>query len=312
MHKIAIIDLGTNIFYLRILGIDAHGQVQFIDEESRFVRLAEAGLEKIGPAPFARGLATLHDFAQLLALHQPDQTIAIGTAALRTASNGGEFLAAVAQNTGLQVTRISGAREAQLIYRAVKGVIPNNACTQLIMDIGGGSVEFVIAQGGQVRWAQSFLVGLAVMYPRFHQGDAMTPVEQDQLRVFLEQTLGPLREVLATHRIDQLIGTMGTFEVVEQMLGVPKGGPQFSYLPLVEFAELCQRLVGSTAAERVADPALEGPRSQLIVVGLVLIRTIVQWARPATMVVTSVDLKDGLLAEILEAWQTGRTYQIES
>ncbi|NJK83906.1 MAG: hypothetical protein HC912_08960 [Saprospiraceae bacterium] len=154
MNRYAVIDLGTNTFHLLIVEQNR----QKLYQERQFVKLAENGIEHISAAPFQRGIETMLHFHRVLKKFDVQQVQAFGTAALRTAHNGSAFIEEVEEATGIEIQLISGEREAALIQKGVAQAIPATDAHSLIMDIGGGSVEFILANQHEVFWAQSFLL----------------------------------------------------------------------------------------------------------------------------------------------------------
>ena len=164
MKKYGVIDLGTNTFHLLIIETDDTDAFREIYREQHFVKLAEDGIGTIGAAPYARALKVMQDFEEVLDKQQVSGLCAFGTAALRTARNGQAFIEEVKTLTGIEVELITGDREAELIHKGVLQAVPFSSECWLIMDIGGGSVEFIIADKNEMYWAQSFPIGVAVLF----------------------------------------------------------------------------------------------------------------------------------------------------
>ncbi|MEN0005954.1 MAG: hypothetical protein AAF798_17520, partial [Bacteroidota bacterium] len=118
-QRFAVIDLGTNTFHLLITEALPAGGFSEVYRERKFTQLAEEGIETIGAAALQRGLKALQHFKQQLTAHQVEQVRAFGTAALRTASNGPDFIRQVAEEIGIDIQLISGTEEARLIHLGV-------------------------------------------------------------------------------------------------------------------------------------------------------------------------------------------------
>ncbi len=143
--RYAVIDLGTNTFHLLIAEKQKNHRFKELHRQRFFVKLAEEGIETIGAEPVKRGMQALKVFREIIDELKIKKIKAIGTAALRTASNGQQFLGAVKESFSLKVELIDGGREAELIYKGVVQAVPFQDQNYLLMDIGGGSVEFIIA-----------------------------------------------------------------------------------------------------------------------------------------------------------------------
>lgn len=298
---LAIIDLGTNIFHLRIVQVLPNGSFEDIFRKSRFVKLASDGIGTIGPSPFQRGIECLEEYAQILAEHQVNKTRAIGTAALRTASNGSAFIQAVKEKTGLDITLIDGDQEAHYIHKGVELAVPFGADKKLIMDIGGGSVEFIIADLDRVYWAQSFPIGMAVTYVGFHHNDPISDPEIKAIHAFFDQHLTPLVLALGVHEISDLVGTKGTFDILVAQFSREKLGPHCAVLSIAALPELPDfftRVIHSTKAERLLMPEIPDDRIDMIVVGMILIRYVLNLSKVPRLLVSDYDVKEGVLAEM--------------
>ena len=166
MAKFGVIDLGTNTFHLLIAEVDQNS-IKEIYRERIFVKLAEKGIHKIGDAAFERATNAIAKFKIILDQHHVDKVRAIGTAGLRTASNSQSFIQLIKNKYNLDIAVISGDEEAHLIHKGVMNAIGSLRTTSLIMDIGGGSVEFIICDNEKIYWAQSFKIGVAVLFNQF-------------------------------------------------------------------------------------------------------------------------------------------------
>ena len=160
--KLAIIDLGTNTCNLLIAEITGKGYT-LIHQSKVGVKLGKGGIHKntLTPEAFDRATAALLTHKQTIARYSPDKVLTLATSAVRDAANQAEFTRHLLAETGLTLETISGEREAQLIFEGVQlalGELPNHS---LIMDIGGGSNEFIEPQNNEVFWKASFPLGMA-------------------------------------------------------------------------------------------------------------------------------------------------------
>ncbi|MEL6866002.1 MAG: exopolyphosphatase [Bacteroidota bacterium] len=302
MRRLGVIDLGTNTFHLLIVETKTGGTFEEIYRQRIFIKLAENGIDRIGQAPFQRGLKALHTYQQVLEEYQVDEVKAFGTAALRTASNGREFIKEVKEKTGLTVQLIQGSEEAEYIYKGVVQAVPFDQGKGLIMDIGGGSVEFIIADQKQFYWAQSFPIGVAVLYNRFHQNDPIHPTEIEAMEVFLGQELRPLFDQLQHHDIHQLIGASGTFDVVQDLLA-DKSTPLFSQVSVAEFYPFYDQMLKSSLQERLDHPNIPDTRADMIIVALILIHFMLTRANIQTILTSAYAMKEGMLYDMIQESQ---------
>ena len=144
LNRYAIIDLGTNTFHLLVAEQQLDNSFKELYRKRYFVKLAEEGIETIGQASLQRGLVALQHFRQVIDELQVKKVKAIGTAALRTATNGPAFVQQVKEDFAISIELITGSQEAAYIHQGVAMAVPFQEENYLLMDIGGGSVEFII------------------------------------------------------------------------------------------------------------------------------------------------------------------------
>ncbi len=298
--RCAVLDLGTNTFNLLIVEKDKSGHWQPLVRHRIFVRLAEEGMRKIGDVAFKRGLSALKVFRTQLdaAGVAPRQIKALGTAALRTASNGREFLQKANDLHSIKAETVTGEQEAMLIYKGVRRAVPFPEGRVLIMDIGGGSVEFIIADRQQVFWRGSFEVGVAVLFQNFHRSDPIAPTEVLEIEDFLDIALKKLWAALRDWPVQTLIGAAGAFDVIDNFLLNPATKPPlYGWVRTPEFTKFAEKLLASTLAERREMPQLLPERMEFIAVALVLIRVIVERAGIGEIYTSEYSMKEGMLEE---------------
>lgn len=302
--RYAVIDLGTNTFHLLIAEAGENGTpLEEVYRSRHFIKLAENGIETLSAAALDRGMKALLFFRQQLDQYgvPDDQVVALGTAALRTATNGPGFRAEVLTRTRIDIQIISGDQEAQLIARGALLAIPAPSEKVLIMDIGGGSVEFIIADEQQVYWAQSFPVGVAVLYHKFRHSEPITREETESVRAFLTVQLQPLLAALHTFPSVHLIGAAGTFDVVANHLGIDsRSDATHSAIDLHKFDSFFKTILATNQQERYDMPEIPDDRVDMIVVALILIDLVLQMVNIKKLTVSYYAMKEGKMAELMQ------------
>lgn len=299
MSRYGVIDLGTNTFHLLIVEKSNSQPFKELYRKRQFVKLAEEGIETIGQAAYERGLKTLRAYKVILDEMQVTQLQVMGTAALRTASNGSAFVQQIKTETGIDIELIDGAREAALIHKGVIQAVPFEAKNYLIMDIGGGSVEFIIANAKKVIWAQSFPIGAAVLYKKFHQKDPISNLEKERLQQYLEEVTAPLFPVLKNHPVETLVGASGTFDILEDALNEQKSHPLHGSIPMDLYRVFSEKVIATSCEERQAMADVPDNRADMIVVALLLIDFVVQIAHIQQIIASSYAMKEGIIAEMI-------------
>ncbi|MEO1436699.1 MAG: hypothetical protein AAFV80_14260 [Bacteroidota bacterium] len=293
--RLAVIDLGTNTFHMLIVEVFPDFSFREIYRDPEYVYLAEEGIDTIGEAPFQRGLATLTRFKQQLDKHQVKATRVFGTEALRKASNGPLFRKLVKQQTGIDIELITGLEEARLIAQGTRMAVPPFEETILTMDIGGGSVEFILMNQDEVLWKQSFPIGISVLYRQFQQTE---PISAAQIQIIFEHlntVLKPLTEELKKHEVNILAGASGAFEIVQAALNIPQQKPDYAEIDRDSFLEFTRPMYRLDLDERKAHPLIPTSRAQLFVVALLLNDWSLQATGAQRIWMSKYAMKEGML-----------------
>jgi exopolyphosphatase/guanosine-5'-triphosphate,3'-diphosphate pyrophosphatase len=218
LKKIAIIDLGTNTFNLLIGIIDATKYTIIYSSELP-VMLGKGGIQNniLTEDGINRALAVLEKFNTTIQENAVNEIQAFATSAIRNASNGKKFNAVVFEKFNIEIKTIDGAKEAELIYLGAKQALQNIDKNFLVMDIGGGSVEFIIGNKNQYLWKQSFEIGALRLANKFQSSDPMSKHEMEELKTYSKDFLKDLQLALKKYPVAVLAGTSGPFESILQM-----------------------------------------------------------------------------------------------
>ena len=304
MSSLAFLDLGTNTFQLLIVKIIDNAPV-LVFEESIAVKLGEGGIEKgyISKPAFDRGLSALKQFKRSIDLYQVKPIRAAATSALRTAGNGAEFLEKIRCETGIIPEIITGDREAELIYQGVRAAINMTDEKCLILDIGGGSVEFIICNKVEVFWKRSYDIGAARLMEQFHHSDPISEADINNLNKYLETTLSLLKTQIEIHKPELLIGSSGAFEsfaaLIDSRFKVSFENPEIK-IELNDFAEVSELILKSSHKERSGNPAIIPVRVDMIVMATLLTKYVLNQFALKTLKLSTYSLKEGLLFEHLQ------------
>ena len=323
--KQAVIDLGTNTFHLMIV---EHTPAERPDQprktlfrESRPAKIGKGGINqnRITPEAIDRALSVLAYFRTILDQYQIDPAAVqvFGTSAIRVANNQAEFLERVLETTGLRVQVISGDQEAAYIYAGVRasGAMNLKPAPQseppvsLIMDIGGGSVEFIVGTPERIFWKQSFEIGGQRLMERFmpNPQNAITLAAVERLNDFFREQLLPLTNAIhqyapTTGQPLQLVGSSGTFDTLIDMQFMHEKGQlpdseQAAFgLPIEEFYRSYDLLLTRNHHERMQLPGMIELRVDMIVVAVCLINYVLSTFGINTTTVSTYALKEGALA----------------
>lgn len=305
-NRVAVMDLGTNTFHLTIAEPD-EGFFKVIHHEHLGVKLGEGGINEgtIQPEAFERGLAALKNFKLLIDRHEAKAIKAIATSAMRSASNGQHFISEVYDATGIQIETITGDKEATYIYEGVKASGCLTDADSLIIDIGGGSVEFIICNANCIHYKQSFEVGAARLMALFHHSDPISAVEISNLTGYLDDKLSPLYEAASGYQINNIIGSSGAFETFAELIERSEDH-EFDISNYITYRftdgklnNILNKIIDSTHSERESNKGIATIRVDMIVVAALLSRHLLHKLNVSNVLMTAYSLKEGVLAGLV-------------
>jgi exopolyphosphatase/guanosine-5'-triphosphate,3'-diphosphate pyrophosphatase len=303
--RVAAIDMGTNTFHLLIVELK-NEQIEVLQKISRFVYIGKGGINdgKLTSEAFERALNTLKEFRQSIDSCQvPNSNImAVATSAIRSAKNGKELTDKIFEQTQIQVQVISGEQEASLIYEGVRKAvsIPANQ-TALIMDIGGGSVEFIISTSEKMLWKQSFEIGAQRLYDQFHHQEPISKNSITSLEKYLDEILQPLWEATKSYHLDFLIGSAGTFNTLREMhlRAYHKEMEEAYLIPNEDFQKIHFSMIPKNREERLLIDGMVEKRVDMIVVASCLLHFVMQKLQLPYMRISTASLREGVMRLLL-------------
>jgi len=303
---VAVMDLGTNTFHLLIATGDA-ANPQELYHVTEPVKLGEGGMKdgKLHPAGFERGVKTMQQFHEQIVAHKAGHVKAIATSAIRTTSNGADFIDEVKAKTGIAIETIDGEQEARYIYEGIKAGKCLSDKNSLILDIGGGSVEFIIGNAEKIFWKRSFEIGAARLMDRYHQTDPIPGHAILELHDYLDKTLVPFFDAAKDIGIELLIGSSGSFEtfaeVIERMDGHDfdlKKNTKYLF-DYDKFINVTDWLIESTHFDRENTPGIISIRVDMIVVAAIITRFVMERLGIKDILMSTYSLKEGVMAGML-------------
>ena len=303
--RVAIIDLGTNTFNLLIAEI-TDSAFKVIVKEKQAVKLGKSGLKEgqIMPDAFVRGVKAMVHYKNVINQHQVTEIKAIATSAMRDSSNSGEFQQEILKSTGIQIDIISGQEEASLIQKGVELTLPEGLEDYLIMDVGGGSTEFIIVKNKLVVWSKSYNLGVSRLLDWLNPSDPIAVSERDRLSQRLCLELKDLFSAIAAHKTTTLIGSSGSFDSIHDMLewdlheDYSSNKIDFNEIILSDFFSLHDKLVASTLKERQFTNGLLPMRTDMMVISSLEIFEVIRATKVSKLFRSSYALKEGLLSSM--------------
>lgn len=259
--QIAAVDLGSNSFHMIIARLEGE-EPRVIDRLRGQVRLAEGMSETrlIGEHVQERALDCLRQFGQRLAGFLPENVRAVGTNALRSARNAGEFLARAEQALGYSIDVISGIEEARLIYNGVARTISVDDDNRLVIDIGGGSTELIIGRGLEPLMMESLHAGCVTLSARCFPDGAITRPAFEQALIEARLEFEPKVHPYRARGWRRTIGTSGTMLATARILaangwsrdGITVAGVKRLVAAMLEAGNVGRLRLDGLGAERAA------------------------------------------------------------
>ena len=311
-HKrIAVMDLGTNVFNLLIADF-LPDKYSFVKEFKCAARLGAGGGIKTGrilPVAFGSAKEALSKIMQVI--NETGEVSLIhpyATSAVRDADNSAEFVTAVNGEFGISIDVIPGEREAELIFKGIKasGVFCNlkNGENALLMDIGGGSNEFVITDGHSVLYKRSFPLGMARMREKFNYSEPIGKEVAEEFAGYCYSQLNELWQMTERYKPVILVGSSGSFDTFKDYIyncGLKE--KPYVELPLDELMAMNNVMVKSVAAERMRMPGMSPVRVDFIVLSSFFTQLVIKQVNPKAVYQSGYSLKEGAVAELYEKWR---------
>ena len=303
--RVCVIDLGTNSFHTIIVDAFPNGSFEVLDRIKEMVRLGERGLKnhRLTEGAIKRAIRALKRVRLLAEGWSATEYLAFATSAIREAENGGELIERIRHETGILVRAIDGVFEANLIYQGVRRALDMRR-PALLVDIGGGSTEFVIGTSDEVFFATSIKLGAARMAGQFITTDPIGEEERKALRSFYRTQLDLVLRKCKEHDVREIVGSSGTFENIAQVSGYLHGdaGPSI-YLQEFEIEDVKQvtgTLLGSSRDERLEMKGIEKKRVDQIVAGAMLIDVLLDHLMLDRLRISSHALREGMVVYFIQ------------
>jgi exopolyphosphatase/guanosine-5'-triphosphate,3'-diphosphate pyrophosphatase len=301
---LATIDVGTNTTLLLVARAEASGATMPLEERAEITRLGRGigSARALGAAEIARTLEVLRDYAEIARRHGAP-VAAVGTEALRRAANAADFLRPAAEILGTPVEVIDGEREAALTFRATAASFPAEARggALVVVDIGGGSTEIVVAARGIARFHTSLPLGSVRLTERHVTRDPPRQEEIDAIEREVDAALVGLPLPPAGATLVGVAGTVTSLAAMAQGLATYQATRVHGFrLTRAALDAALARLAGSTQAERERMAGLDPRRADVILAGALILARVVRAAAADAVLVSDRGIRWGLLYELLD------------
>ena len=309
--KLAAIDIGSNSIHLVIVRAVKGQHPEIIDREKEMVRLGAGTLRehRLSKKTIERAVTTLRRFKKMAEHNGADPIIATATSAVRESRNSDQFIEQVRKEVGLDVQVLPGVEEARLIAMAVSEVTDFNSRRALIIDIGGGSTEFIITGGGEPDLMLSLRLGAVRLTEKFITTDPISIEQRNRLVANIRSDFTRAAAEIKSAGYDFVIGSSGTvLNMVNAVVQAdePYGSEDVSdYEPFSQTVTLDQiewlnrKLGRMTLRERRRVPGIEKGRTDIIVAGGLLLQCILSDLGAAEITSCDWSLREGVILNYL-------------
>jgi exopolyphosphatase/guanosine-5'-triphosphate,3'-diphosphate pyrophosphatase len=303
--RLAAIDIGTNSVHMIVVRVRPDASFEVIDREKEMVRLGAGGLDgrPLTEAAMTAALQALTKFVHLARSRQVDDILAVATSATREAANGGDFLAAVEEATGVRPQVITGTDEARLIHMAAAyGVGLRQSA--VVIDIGGGSVEISLGRGGEVQSAHSFKIGVLRLTERFVTSDPLSGSDERRMVRHIGAQVNRCVQDIRRAGFDAVVGTSGTILSLGTVAAALDRGSvpaetRSLRVPRASLHRLRTLVTAMDLEARLRLPGLDPRRADLLAAGAVLLDTLVSKLKADELTLCDLALREGLVLDYI-------------
>ena len=308
--RIAALDLGSNSFHLLVVETRPDGSFIPLVREKEMLRLgdvvAKSGI--LTEDSIEAAVEVVRRFRAIAEANHADEVLAYGTAALREAANGAAAVERVESETGVRVKVISGIREAQLIFEAVRASVLIDPGPALCADLGGGSLELSVGDRSGLLYATSLHLGVGRLTAELVRSDPPTGKDVSRLRRRVEEQLSPVVAEILDAGARELIGSSGTLCAIVRAAVALRDGvvpPVVNQLSASakEIAALSDLVYASSSSERARLPGIDVRRAELLPAGVAVAEVLMEetgfleltaseWAMREGMVLSAIGKHD--------------------
>ena len=299
--RIAAIDVGSNSLHMVVAQADPDGSLTTLWRMKEMVGLGRISFpsKKLTEDAMNRAISTLRRFVQAARARGCEKVLAIATSAVREAENGGDFLQRARRELGLGVKVVSAKDEARLIYLGVRHAVELGHRPHFILDIGGGSVEFIVGDSTKATLLESRKLGAARMTAQFVSSDPISPADLKALSAHYDSVLTPVCEHILALKPIAAIGTSGTMENLAAMCASIDKRENTGVINRDSLSRLLTKLIESRSKDRATMSGLDDQRKDQITAGAMLVSELLRRLNMPEIRLCKSALREGILLEYL-------------
>jgi exopolyphosphatase/guanosine-5'-triphosphate,3'-diphosphate pyrophosphatase len=304
--RIAALDLGSNSFHLLVVEARLDGSFVTLAREREMLRLGDivARTGAIGEEATERAIEVIRRFRSIYEAQRADEVVALGTAALREATDGVRFVDRVQDETGVKIQVVDGVREAELIFTAVRSSVLIDPGPALAADLGGGSLELMVGDRSGLSLAASLRLGVGRLTAELVRSDPPSAADMYRLRERIREELAPVLDEALEAKPRMLIGSSGTFVSIARMAATARDGTVPTVMNQLsvsadDIAVIAKRVYACTAAERARLPGADAKRAELLPAGLAVLEELMSATSLSELTVSEWALREGIVLDVI-------------
>lgn len=311
--RLAAIDVGSNSVHMIIADVTREGHIEIVDRVKEVVRLGRRSFTtgRLTEQAMDLTVRTLDYFRRLAHLRRVGRMRAVATSAVREARNRAEFIRRIRRETGIAVEVISGKEEARLIFAAARHALGLEGGPHLLVDIGGGSAEFVLVMDGRPLWMKSAKLGAARLTERFLTDDPPTMAQRKRLERHLEATIGDLMREARRAGVVRAVGTSGSINTLVAMARAARGeelgrlhGADAS---AAEIAAITNQVLEANAAMRADLPGIDAKRVDQLGAAAMLADFVLRRSGAPSLTACGWAMREGVLLGLMSGHQSRKS-----
>ncbi len=304
--RMGALDVGSNSFHLIVVEVDPRGRMTVLARAKEMVRLGASTLVdgSIPAVAFGRGIDALRSLRLIAESHGIEALVAVATSAVREAHNGPEFVRAAAEHAGVAIRVIDGIEEARLIFEGARGALDLAGRRVALFDLGGGSMEAIVADQAERHLEDSLKIGVLRMRDRWTASEQPNVAEREALSLDVRNILRSTAAAVRKTGYDFVALSSGTAQALAKLAHAESPRSPAQRLTLSALHAIEHKLAGMTVAERGALPGVEARRADTILVGAIILRTLLEELGASEATICDLALREGIVADYLAKRET--------
>lgn len=298
--------MGSNSFHLLVADAHPDGTFEPVATDKEMLRLGTsvAATGEIGPDKAADAVAVIRRFRAVADSHEADEIVACATAAFREASDSLSVVDRIEAEAGVKVRVISGREEARLVFDAIRASVVVDPGPALALDLGGGSLELMIGDGGGLDWAASLKLGVARLTAELVRSDPLSGGDYRRVTSAVTSAIQRVGSEIEIRRPSMAVGSSGTLETLIRLAATRRNGVAPASVNQLsvkagEIESLTEWLLGMTSAERTELPGVDARRADLLPAGALLLTTVLALTGIEEIIGSEWALREGMVLDAI-------------